>query len=129
MYVLQAIGILFIMVGIVDIIYSLYKKYIEYVSNKSGYKREINLSLVYPGAFLIGGLVRIIIFEKDVSFLILLKDSVLWGLLLMLIVYNIVIIKRRFTRAKGDFQRFKDIERSDGEKLFSKKNKDNKNKK
>lgn len=129
MYVLQAIGILFIMVGIVDIIYSLYKKYIEYVSKKSGCKREINLSLVYPGAFLIGGLVRIIIFEKDVSFLILLKDSVLWGLLLMLIVYNIVIIKRRFTRAKGDFQRFKDIERSDGEKLFSKKNKDNKNKK
>ena len=129
MYILQSIGVLLIMFCVVDIIYSLYKKYIDYVSKKSGYKRDINLSLVYPGAFLIGGLVRIIIFEKNVSFLILLKDSILWGLLLMLIIYNVVIIKRRFTRAKGDIQRFKEIERSDGEKLFSKKNKNNKEKK
>ena len=128
MYVLQSVGVLFIMLCLIDGVYTLYKKYIEFVSKKSGQKREMKLSFLYPGAFLIGGLLRIILSDKSVSFLLLLKDSILWGLLIVLIIYNIFIIKNRILRTKTELVKFKDIERSEGEKLFQKKN-DKNNKK
>ena len=122
MYVLYSIGVMFIMLCIVDLIYFGYKKYIEIISKKSGQNRENNVPLLYPSIFLIGCLIRIIFYAKDVTFLILLKETFLWGMLALLIIFNILVIKNRVGRAKKDISIFKNIEKSDGEKLFKKKN-------
>ena len=122
MYVLHSIGVMFIMLCIVDLIYFGYKKYIEIISKKSGQNREDNVPLLYPSIFLIGCLIRIIFYAKDVTFLILLKETFLWGMLALLIIFNILVIKNRVGRAKKDISIFKNIEKSDGEKLFKKKN-------
>ena len=122
MYVLYSIGVMFIMLCIVDLIYFGYKKYIEIISKKSGQNREDNVPLLYPSIFLIGCLIRIIFYAKDVTFLILLKETFLWGMLALLIIFNILVIKNRVGRAKKDISIFKNIEKSDGEKLFKKKN-------
>ena len=122
MYVLYSIGVMFIMLCIVDLIYFGYKKYIEIISKKSGQNREDNVPLLYPSIFLIGCLIRIIFYAKDVTFLILLKETFLWGMLALLIIFNILVIKNRIGMAKKDISIFKNIEKSDGEKLFKKKN-------
>lgn len=122
MYLLYSIGVMFIMLCVVDLIYFGHKKYLEFVSKKSGQDRENNVSLLYPSIFLIGCLIRVIFYAKDVTFLILLKETFLWGLLALLIVFNVLVIKNRIGRAKKDVSMFKNIEKSDGEKLFKKKN-------
>lgn len=124
MYVLYSIGVILIMLTIVDAIYFGHKKYIEYVNKKSGQNRETQSSLLYPGAFLVGGLLRIFLMAKDVTFLILLKESCLFGLLVLLVIFNIWAVKNKFNHGKYSIEKFKNIERRDGEKLFT--DKDNK---
>jgi len=122
MYIVYSIGIMFIMFCIVDLVYMGYKKYLEFVSKKSGQKRDENVSLLYPSVFLVGCLIRILFYEKNVAFLILFKETFLWGLLALLIIFNIIVIKNRISSAKKDISIFKNIEKSDGEKLFKKRN-------
>ena len=123
MYVLKSIGVILIALTIIDAIYFLYKKYLEFVSKKSGQKRESNISLLYPAAFLIGCIVRIFTYSNDATFFILLKESLLWGMLAILIIANISVIKKKFKNIGKDVFKLKDIEKSDGEKLFKKKDK------
>ena len=66
-----------------------------------------------------GCLFRIIVMDKSVGFLILLKDTFLFGLLAVLIIVNIIIVKNRLSVTKSEIIKLKDIEKSDGEKLFS----------
>lgn len=122
MYILYSIGIMFIMFCIVDLVYFGYKKYLEFVSKRSGQKRDENISLLYPSVFLVGCLIRIIFYGKDITFLILLKETFLWGLLALLIIFNVLAVKNRMGSAKKEISKFKNIEKSDGEKLFKKKN-------
>lgn len=125
MYVLYSIGTILIMLGIVDLLYFGYKKYLSYLSQKSGQDRG-EASLLYPSAFLIGCLIRIFFYAKDVTFLILLKETFLWGLLALLIIFNILVIKNRIKITKKEVAAFKNIEKSDGEKLFKDKKNINK---
>ena len=57
--------------------------------------------------------------DKSVGFLILLKDTFLFGLLAVLIIVNIIVVKNRLSITKSEIIKLKDIEKSDGEKLFS----------
>jgi hypothetical protein len=123
MYWLYALGVMAIVLSIVDLVYFLQKKYAEYLSRKSGQNREFKGIAIYLGAFLLGALLRILFFAKDVTFLILLKDSILFGMLAFLIIANIKVIKNRLIDTKREFANLKNIEKSDGSKLFSKKNK------
>ena len=123
MYWLYAVGVMAIILTIVDIVYLLQKKYAEYLSRKSGQTREFKGVAIYLGAFLLGSILRILFFAKDVTFFILLKDSILFGLLALLLIANIKVIKNRITDTKKGFGDLKNIDRRDGTKLFSKKDK------
>ena len=123
MYWLYSIGVMAIVLTIVDIVYLLQKKYAEYLSKKSGQTREFKSIPIYLGAFLLGSILRILFFAKDVTFFILLKDSILFGLLALLVIANIKVIKNRIIDTKKGFGDLKNIEKSDGTKLFSKKDK------
>ena len=123
MYWLYSIGVMAIVLTIVDIVYLLQKKYAEYLSKKSGQTREFKSIPIYLGAFLLGSILRILFFAKDVTFFILLKDSILFGLLALLVIANIKVIKNRIIDTTKGFGDLKNIEKSDGTKLFSKKDK------
>ena len=119
MYWLYSLGVMLIMLTLVDIVYFLQKKYTEYVTKKSGQERTFKYIIHYLGTFILGCLFRIIVMDKSVGFLILLKDTFLFGLLAVLIIVNIIVVKNRLSVTKSEIIKLKDIEKSDGEKLFS----------
>lgn len=122
MYWLYSLGVILIMLTLVDIVYFLQKKYTDYVTRKSGQQRTFKYIIYYLGTFIVGCLFRIIVMDKSVGFLILLKDTFLFGLLAVLIIVNIIVVKNRLSVTKSEIIKLKDIEKSDGEKLFSDKN-------
>ena len=119
MYWLYSLGVMLIMLTLVDIVYFFQKKYTEYVTKKSGQERTFKYIIQYLGTFILGCLFRIIVMDKSVGFLILLKDTFLFGLLAVLIIVNIIVVKNRLSITKSEIIKLKDIEKSDGEKLFS----------
>lgn len=123
MYWLYALGVMAIILTIVDVVYFLQKKYAEYLSKKSGQTREFKGVTIYLGAFLLGSILRILFFAKDVTFFVLLKDSILFGLLAFLVIANIKVVKNRIIDTKKEFRDLKNLEKSDGTKFFSKKDK------
>ena len=119
MYWLYSLGVMLIMLTLVDIVYFFQKKYTEYVTKKSGQERTCKYIIHYLGTFILGCLFRIIVMDKSVGFLILLKDTFLFGLLAVVIIVNIIVVKNRLSITKSEIIKLKDIEKSDGEKLFS----------
>lgn len=124
MYILYSVGVLLILCLVIDLVYVIYKKIIEHINAKSGRQREIKIPIGYMITFLCCALARIIILSKNVSFFVLFKESFLFGLLGLLVIFNVKTIKSRFNHAKTEISTFKNLEKKDGEKVFQSK-KDN----